>query len=123
MILRILAYICSLICLLFYMNAQANPSLSIYSHNTVNSTLRVDVYQERLDMVVAYINTHFDANITLSPSAMELSVSVRCESHWINVLTYICAQNNLEIVWQNDGILLRLQHFTKAVSSSDISPK
>jgi len=123
MILRTLVYICSLLCLLSNMNAQANPPLSIYRHNIVNNTLRVDVEQERLKKVVAYINSNFDANIILSPEAMEMLVSVRCESFWMDVLTYICSQNNLEMVYRNDGLLIRIKQLTNSDSSSGNSAK
>lgn len=123
MILRILVYICSLLCLLADTDAQAKPPLSIYSHNLVSNILRVDVEGERLERVVAYINSHFDANITLSPAAMGIVVSARCESVWLNVLTYICSQNNLEMVRQNDGLYLRLKQVTIPDSYSSNSPK
>jgi hypothetical protein len=80
---------------------------SRYHHYVSTDILHIDVYQERLGDVVAYINEHFKANITLQTEIHSKLISLRCESTWMNVVLHICANESLEILPSKKGLFVK----------------
>lgn len=80
---------------------------SKYHHYVSNGVLHIDVYQEELGDIVAYINEHFKANITLQTEIHRKLISLRCESTWMNVVLHICANESLEIRPIKNGLFLK----------------
>ena len=68
--------------ILFYGISLAEPA-PIYLYYHSSNIFHIDVYQEKLEDIVAYINQKSKANIVIDKQIKKGPITVRCEARWL----------------------------------------
>jgi hypothetical protein len=105
----------------FFGISLAEPGPIYHCYGTSN-IFHIDVYQEKLANIVAFINTNFRAKVTITSDLEKELVSVRCEARWLDVLYQISAQNNLELLKNDNGWILKRKGTIARVSQEASGP-
>lgn len=83
----------------------------IFKYNSSN-ILHLDVEDTEIRRITSFISNNFDTNVLIDPEIAHIRITTRCETGWFDALLQISAENNLDLVETNSGILLRKKYQT-----------